>query len=79
MRELTDDQQGCWRVEVLFASYGAFYLIFSPPGAGEPYKLAIAADSQLEAERMLAAMDETTLRQSLGQAVAFSETTELGF
>jgi len=79
MRELTDNNQTRWRVEVLFASYGAFYLIFSPDGAGEPFKLAIAADSQRQAEQMLAAMDREALEASLAQATPFSETTELGF
>lgn len=79
MRELTDNNQMNWRVEVLFASYGAFYLIFSPNGSGEPYKLAIGADSQLQAEQMLATMDIETLNARLAQAIPFSETTELGF
>lgn len=79
MRELTDNHQTRWRVDVLFASYGAFYLIFSPDGAGEPYKLAMGADSQLQAEQMLAAMDVETLHTAFVQATPFSETTELGF
>ncbi|MDR9433306.1 MAG: hypothetical protein RI539_05000 [Spiribacter sp.] len=79
MRALKTQKQEIWQVDVLFASYGAFYLIFSSQDGSEPYKTPLSADSQWQAERALAVMSEDDLQRALAQAVPFSEVNELGF
>ncbi|WP_159299863.1 hypothetical protein [Spiribacter sp. SSL99] len=82
MRWLSDPNGIQWSVDVLFGSYGTYYLMFSPgPGehSGQPRKLAIAADSQREAAAALDAMDEAALVAALADSTDFNETSPLGF
>lgn len=82
MRRLTDAHGTEWSVDVLFGSYGTYYLMFSP-GAGSATatvrKLAIGADSQREASAQLEAMDDDALAEALADATDFDETSPLGF
>jgi|GEM_PF-923485 len=82
MRWLSDSNGIRWSVDVLFGSYGTYYLMFSPgPGEGSsrPRKLAIAADSQREAAAALEAMDDEALMAALDDSSDFDETSPLGF
>ncbi|MEX0430658.1 hypothetical protein [Spiribacter insolitus] len=79
MRRLVDGQGTEWSIDILFASYGTYYLVFNAAGGGEVRKLAIAADSQREAAAALAAMDEPALISALGDSTGFDDTSALGF
>ncbi len=78
MRSLTDQHQQHWHVDVLFASFGAYYLVFSADPAGEVRKLAIAADSQNAARQHLNAMSDADLCAALDESIDFHETSALG-
>ena len=79
MRQLVDEQGKRWRIDILFASYGTYYLVFSAEAAGEVRKLAMGADSQRDAAAALAAMDEQALGAALADASGFDERSPLGF
>lgn len=82
MRRLSDSDGNEWSVDVLFGSYGTYYLIFSAgPGdaAGQVRKLAIGADTQKEAVSQLTAMDDEALADALADATDFDATSPLGF
>ena len=82
MRRFNDSSGNQWSVDVLFGSYGTYYLIFSAgPGdaAGQVLKLAIGADTQQEAVSQLAAMADAALVDALADATDFDSTSPLGF
>jgi hypothetical protein len=63
----------------MFASYGVYYLIFAAENAGEVRKAPIGADTQIEAERILAGFSDDALIEELGQAVGLDEQSPFGF
>ena len=65
MRRLVDGRGTEWSIDILFASYGTYYLVFSAGAGGEVRKLAIGADSQREAAAALSAMDDSALASAL--------------
>ncbi|MEX0448384.1 hypothetical protein V6X63_01295 [Spiribacter sp. 221] len=79
MRRLVDGEGTVWSIDVLFASYGTYYLVFSAAGGGEVRKLAIGADSQREAADALGAMDDSALSAALADSTGFDDTSPLGF
>ncbi len=79
MRRLVDGQGTEWSIDVLFGSYGTYYLVFSAAGGGEVRKLAIGADSQREAVDALGAMDHPALASALADSTGFDDTSPLGF
>ena len=79
MRMLEDQTGQRWSVDVLAASYGVCYLVFSAAGAGSVRKAPLAADSRLEGARVLAQMTETALLAALAESTDFAEHSALGF
>ncbi|HEX7050604.1 MAG TPA: hypothetical protein VF188_10415 [Longimicrobiales bacterium] len=72
MRRFEDAHGSAWDVVVGRESWGAFYAIFVPAGAGrrEPVRQAPLHGSSAEAaEAELAAMDDATLRALLARSV----------
>lgn len=79
MRQITDTQGRHWDVQVMFASYGVYYLIFAAERAGEVRKAPLAADTQIEAERALAELTPEALLDELAQSVGLDEASPFGF
>jgi len=79
MRILKDKAGVTWRIDVLAASYGVVYLIFSAEGAGPVRKAPIDVASELDAKAELTDMSEDTLQRLLSDSTAFEETSALGF
>ena len=79
MRRLVDGRGTEWSIDILFASYGTYYLVFSAGAGGEVRKLAIGADSQREAAAALSAMDDSALASALADATGFDDISPLGF
>ncbi len=72
MRSFDDAQCNRWQAALLEASYGAFLVIFSRAGGDEVLKNEFEATSLLEAEQLLAQMDEAGVRAALAGAVPWS-------
>ncbi|AGM40841.1 hypothetical protein SPISAL_03735 [Spiribacter salinus M19-40] len=79
MRILKDEAGVTWRIDVLAASYGVVYLIFSAEAAGPVRKAPIDVASELDASAELVKMSEPTLQQLLTDSTPFEETSPLGF
>ncbi len=72
MRSFDDAQGNRWEAAMLDASYGIMLVIFSRMGGDEVLKNELDAASLLEAEQLLAAMDEASLRAALLGAVPWN-------
>ncbi|MBA1147904.1 hypothetical protein H0Z60_12700 [Ectothiorhodospiraceae bacterium WFHF3C12] len=79
MRQIVDAHGSSWDVQVMFASYGVYYLIFAAQGAGEVRKSPVAADTQIQAERALADLSQEALLNELAESVGLEETSAFGF
>ena len=69
MRSFDDAQGNRWQAAMLEASYGIMLVIFSRTGSDEVLKNELDAASLLDAEQLLADMDEAGLRATLVEAV----------
>ncbi|MDH3316657.1 MAG: hypothetical protein OER43_12955 [Gammaproteobacteria bacterium] len=68
MRSIQDQAGITWDVAVGKESYGSMVLFFSRLGNAEVRRCPIEASSRLEAERMLSAFSQETLRSKLTAA-----------
>ncbi|KAB7627269.1 hypothetical protein [Alkalilimnicola sp. S0819] len=78
MRQITDERGCRWDAQVLFASYGIYYIIFAAEGAGPVRKAPLGADTQLEAAQRLADLSEEALREKLAESVGLEESGPFG-
>ncbi len=69
MRSFDDAQGNQWQAALPEASYGSFLVVFSRTGGDEVLKNELNATSLIEAEQLLAAMDEASARATLAGAV----------
>ncbi|OOG49889.1 hypothetical protein [Polaromonas sp. C04] len=69
MRSFDDAQGNQWQAALLEASYGSYLVVFSRTGGDEVLKNELNASSLIEAEQLLAAMDEAGVRATLAGAV----------
>lgn len=69
MRSFDDTQGNHWQAALLEASYGAVLVIFSRDGGGEVLKNELDVPHLMEAQQLLADMDEAALRAALAGAV----------
>jgi hypothetical protein len=72
MRSFDDAQGNHWQAALLEASYGTVLVIFSRTGGDEVLKNELDATNLIEAEQLLAAMDEASVRATLAGAVPWS-------
>lgn len=77
MRSIEDRSGVTWDVAVGKESYGGMVLFFCRRGEHEVRRLAIEANSRLEAERMLYAFDPESLRSKLESASALGDSRRL--
>lgn len=71
MRSFDDNHGGHWQAALLEASYGNVMLIFSRIGGEGVMHRPLDTANLREAEQLLAAADETGLRQWLAEAQPF--------
>ncbi len=71
MRVFNDEAGRRWEVATAFGSYGETRLIFSPFDGDELRSGAIVAETQFEAEKILADLPESELVERLNKAEAF--------
>ncbi|HET8898222.1 MAG TPA: hypothetical protein VFN09_05550 [Rhodanobacteraceae bacterium] len=69
MRSVVDDRGRTWQAALLDGSYGNVRLVFSPLHGADVRQLLLGAETWLEAEAWLAALDEAGLRQQLAAAL----------
>ena len=73
MRSFEDAHGGIWDAAVERASYGAHFLIFAGRRTGELRRAMLGAATFDEAQRELAALSETDLRERLAAADAWDQ------
>ncbi|MGH8822678.1 MAG: hypothetical protein ACREWJ_15505 [Rhodoferax sp.] len=72
MRNFDDAQGNRWQATMLEASYGTALVIFSRMGSDEVLKNTLDAVNLIDAEKLLAELDEAGLRATLDGAVPWS-------
>ena len=68
MRSFDDNHGRQWQAALLEASYGNISLVFSPLRDGEVRHVMMAAETLVQAQEQLAALDDDGLREQLAQA-----------
>jgi hypothetical protein len=68
MRSFDDIRGERWQAALLEASYGNIALVFSPMHGSEVRQLLMLADTLVDAQAQLAALDEAGLRAMLDDA-----------
>lgn len=68
MRSFDDAQGNHWQAALMDASYGSTVVVFSCAGSGVLRKAVLDAENMRLAEEQLAGLDDSQLRDLLGQS-----------